>query len=65
MANNEQIAGNEQIKEAFIADFNEALAKVDEDQLVATDGDEAGGWTWTIPIATMSICPTSACTHVC
>ncbi|GEM_PF-2932981 len=52
-------------KDELIAEINELVAKVDEDQLVETDGEEAGGWTWTIPLATISICPTSACTQVC
>lgn len=56
---------NEQIKHDIVTEINEALAKIDEDQLVATDGDQAGGWTWTVPLATLSVCPTSACTRVC
>lgn len=43
----------------------DVTAKEDEFELGETEGTEAGGWTWTIPVATLSICPTSACTEVC
>lgn len=44
---------------------HDVTAKVDETELTETEGTEAGGWTWTIPVATLTVCPSSACTQVC
>lgn len=43
--------------------IDEFLSKADEDQLVETDGAEAGGWTFT-SFLTRTVCPTGPCTQV-